>query len=218
MSDALTPEAPEAVEAAAAPPAAEAVEVGSVDSTEVIPKERFNGLMSTYNREKAAWEAEREAMLAENERLSEAGTESDVSDEVLTELQALRQELLNEKLSNARKAAIEKYPGAKPLADLIIGNSPDEIEAMAAEISSRLEGLTAPAGAPEADASGEVEPAPAAAAPVAPQVGGAAAFDADATVDDEMHAALDSKDFGAFLRAAAQRAENSQGNAELTVG
>lgn len=215
MSDALTPEAPEEATAADAPVADEAANVGSVDSTEVIPKERFNGLMARYNADKAAWEAERDAMRAEQERLStQAGTEPEVSDELLDEVRALRQELANEKLGNARAHAISKYPDAAPLADLIIGNTPEEIEAMAAEIATRLAGLKAP-GTPEASGVENEPPAPEA-PPVAPQVGGAAAFDAGDTLDDQRRSALESKDFSAFLRATADHAD-SQG-ADLTVG
>lgn len=220
MSEALTPEAPEVEAAVEAPAPAEAAIVGSVESPSVIPTERFNGLMSKYNADKSAWELERESMRTQLESLeTQAVTENnDMSDEVLAEVRQLRQELQQEKLKGVRAAAVAKYPGSAPLADLIIGDTPEAIEAMASELHERLTALTTATGAaPAATETSTTAPAATAAPVSAPLAGGAVNVDDGATADENVHTALESGDFSAFLRAAAQRAEQSAG-ADLAVG
>lgn len=224
MSDILASDAPgdEGTAPEGTPPTPPAADVDSVDSTEVIPKERFNGLQSKYQSEKSEWEREREAMTTELERLSQAEPENDVSDEVLEELRQLRAERAADKLGAARRDAIDKYPGAAPLADLIVGETPEEIEQMAKELQHRLSGLTpATEGQDDADStdasnedSGDdgTPPAP----PKAPVVGGGTDFDENATIEDNISAAVASKDFTAFLRATEARSDSR--DAELTVG
>lgn len=214
----VAPEESVAVVDDMAPAESPEVPVGSLDSSDVIPKERFNGLMAKYQSEKAEWEAQQEALLNELDTMrSFKAAESEVeevSDErVLDELQALRAELAAQKLETARAEAIAQYPEAAPLADLIVGNSPKEIHSMAAEIANRLSGIKgaeAPASeAPATDAAAEVSSEPVAETPPAevPTIGGASAFQSDVPIDEAIGAALEAKDFSAFIAAAARRAE-----------
>lgn len=148
MSDALTPNAP-ADEAAApsvedtAPATEAAVESGSAGGEASVPADRFNGLMSTFQRTKNELEAERtrraelEALLASREETT------NVSDDALRdEVSELRQALAEERMERARDKVLDKYPEARPLADLIVGNSVEDLEAVAATIAERLRGLT----------------------------------------------------------------------------
>jgi hypothetical protein len=174
--------------------------------------------MAKYQSEKAAWEATNEALLNELDTIRHSVVDSEVEDtvadeRVLDELQALRAELAAQKLETARAEAIAQYPEAAPLADLIVGNSPKEIHAMAAEIANRLSGISganeAPAPAEEAEVAAEVSSAPVAEAPVSevPTICGASAFQSDVPIDEAIGAALEAKDFSAFIAAASRRAE-----------
>lgn len=219
MSEALTPEAPAITEAVETPSPEAAANVGSVDSPSVIPTERFNGLMSKYNADKQAWDLERESMRTQLESLeTQAVSEPDMSEDVLSELRELRAELQQEKLNSARSAAIAQFPGAAPLADLIVGDSPAAITAMAQELHERLATLAAAQGTPPVGASesSTISPADPAAAPAVPVVGGVVTVDDSAGTDEAISTALGNKDFSAFLRAAAQRADSE--NVDLTVG
>ncbi|MGZ4518848.1 MAG: hypothetical protein ACXVGB_00320 [Mycobacteriaceae bacterium] len=222
MSDeVLSPETPDAPAAAQAPAPATAAADGSVDSPSVTPTEkapvktvdadRFNGLMSTYQTEKTAWEAERESMRAELERLEKQAEPepSSMSDDALTELRALRAELAAEKLATARAQAVAEFPGSAPLADLIVGETPDAIRSMAQELHERLTGLTTPAAdapAPAATDSPTDAPAPAAAAapPAAPTHGGAVPVSDVPDLGAVRAEAVAARDFGAWWNAVLQ--------------
>lgn len=198
-----------------APTESPEVPVGSMNSSDVIPKERFNGLMSKYQSEKSNWETTKEALLDEIDALRSAKKEevSEVSDDGMRdEIQALRAELAAQRLETARAEALAKYPEAAPLADLIIGGTPAEIEQMTAEIANRLSGLASvpvTAEASEAEAAAEVSSVPVEETPVteAPTLGGASAFQSEVPIDEAIGAALEAKDFSAFIAAAARRAE-----------
>lgn len=221
MSDALTPDAPVEDAAATAPAPDTAAEVGSVDSPEVVPATRFNGLMAKYNADKAAFEAERAALRAELERLQSAEEEAPyVSDDVISEVQALRAELAAERRGNALARAIEKYPEAAPFADLIRGDTVSEIEAMASELASRMQGLSPAPQSGDAPAADENAAPPAAEAPEVPTLGGAVTVDDTAATDEVIASAVATKDFSALwsgLNRRAQERAQAQG-AELTVG
>lgn len=224
MSDALTPETPETDAAVETPAADEAVNDGSVDSTEVIPKERFNGLMSTYQSEKRAWEVERDAMRTELERLEDqAGGNENVDEAVLAQtVEAIvSQRLADERAADAsRKAALDKYPDAAVFADLIVGDSPEAFENMARVLSERVQSFKPAVAGDETteettetnttvvDADGRVR---------APQTSGSNTVDDHGTVDEAMAEAIVNKDFPALMRAAEERSRLQQG-ADLTVG
>lgn len=195
-----------------------ATPVGSMDSTDVIPKERFNGLMTKYHTDKSAWETEKSILLSELDSYKatpiESNEEIEVTDDrVLTELQELRSELAAQKLETARAESIARHPAASPLADLIVGNTPKEIEAMTAEIAARLQGLTAVDATDTPPTSdGDSTFVAENTTPVdVPTIGGAASFQGDVAIDEAIGDALAKKDFSAFIAAAARRAELNYG-------
>ena len=65
-----------------------------------------------------------------------------------------------EDLEAARDAAVEKHPGAAPLADLIVGENSEQVEAMAAELERRLSPDEARAVADAAAHDAEMAKAP----------------------------------------------------------
>ena len=219
--DMLTPEVPEDDPAANAPGSDPAVDGGSVDSPSVIPAERFNGLMARMNADREAFDAERKALENEIERLQAKPKETPVVSEdsgVLEELQAVRQELQRERMDRARAQAIAKHPGAAPLADLIVGDSPESIEQMAALLEQRLAALSPGAPVTDADADPDLgDDGDKPDAPDVPLLGGGQSIDSDKLPNEAIVEAVANKDFAGFLAAAQERAEASAG-AALTVG
>lgn len=186
-----------------------------------IEKARFNGLMGRFNQEQSAkqkLEAELDELRTELESLRvEASKETQsVSDEDLkSEVAALRDLLLEERREAARNRALEKYPEAKAFADLIVGNSPEDFEDMAREVSERIRGLAPSADAGTGD-SGEASDESGTGGEAAgdsttnsdeggstepPVAGGAATFTGAGTVQDRVAEAVKAGDFGALLRA-----------------
>jgi len=126
---------------------------------------------------------------------------------VIDEVRALRDELAIERRTNALRDALAKHPGAAPLADLIVGNTPADIMAMAGVLEERLSGLAPVAGEADADADAtDVSGDAADGADEAPLLGGAAEFNDAVPVDEAIADAIANQDFGAFFRAAEARA------------
>jgi len=227
MSTTLPDGTPEADAAADAPADDSAATTDSVSSADVIPKERFNGLQAKYQTDKSAWDAERAALLSQLETRHQAEETPEVSEaneELAAQVAALTKELARQSSANARRDAIAKFPGAAPLADLIVGDTPEEIEAVASMLQDRLAGLVPATGSDDSDdadddsetdatgASGDA----ASGSSTPPTHGGGATFDGDAAVGDKIAAAVEARDFSGFLAAATERA--LQGNTDLTVG
>jgi hypothetical protein len=224
MSDALSPNAP--VEGAAAPeaPAPEvAVDGASAGAEEpkVVPAERFNGLQSRYQSDKAEWERRQAAMEAElnSLRAKEQEKPEPVSDDVAElkgQVQQLTELLLSERAESARERVLDQYPDAKPFADLIVGNTVEEMEQVAKALHDRMQlikGETAPTTEPTADG----EPAPAGSeapaegagepAPAAPEHGGAVPATGVDTLVEAKNQAIADRNFEAFLAAQSALAE-----------
>ena len=118
----------------------------------------------------------------------------------------LTQMLYSERLENIRSATLDKYPEAKPFADMIVGNTPEEIEDVARTIADRLKGITGEIS-PEEEAATEEVVAPGVAeevppTPVAPVIGGGTLSPADESLTTRKVEALSSGNMSAFLEAA----------------
>lgn len=135
----------------------------AVDTESAELRKRFNGLMAAHQRALDALTSERDARLQAEARLQEGQTQvSDIDNETLTEVQALRQELRESKLAAARAEALRQYPDAEPFGDLLDGNTPSDILNLArayAERAARIKGSAATE--PEPEAEEPVIPAPA---------------------------------------------------------
>lgn len=215
MSEALTPASP--VTEPEVPAVAEltpgdgtAVEGGSAGATtETVEASRFNGLMSAHQKSLSELEAERTKVAALEARLTQQEELPNVTDsnELAVEVQNLRRELQTERLAAVKARVLEQYPEAKVLADLIVGDTPEQIESVAAAIAQRLQTLVpAPAATPtEAEAAAAAAEAATAAAvsaaAVAPVVVGGVTPPAQAGTEERVAAALAEKSWDKFWAA-----------------
>jgi hypothetical protein len=208
MSETLTPETPGPDSAASpvgdsAPGDGTAVESGSVGAeTEMVEAKRFNGLMSAHQKALADLESERTMRTALEARLNqqeETAQVTETNDATLSEIQQLRKDLQDERLKAARATALERYPDAKPFADLIVGDTPEDIENVAAAIATRFQAIVAPAAT--AATTTEVETPITETAPAAPVVGGGGTAPVEASNAEKVKEALEKKDWGAFWAA-----------------
>lgn len=208
MSEALAPDAPGSDSAASsvednAPGDGTAVADGSAGATtEMVEASRFNGLMSAHQKALSDLEAARTAQAALEARLTQQETTqvTEANDSALAaEVAQLRRELQAERLESVKARVLEQYPEAKPLADLIVGDTPEQIESVAAQIAQRLQaaaGTTsavdeaAVAAAAAQATEAEEAAAVAAAANTAPVVVGGTTPPASAGQEERVAAAL----------------------------
>lgn len=159
--------------------------MGSPDE-QTISAARFNGLMSEFHKEQARVRV-LEAELATARQPAEPATKKEspaVSDaDALATMQAqiaqLTALLTEERSASSRESALatalKEHPEAAPFANLIVGDSPEDIADMVKTVASIFRSATAPKG----DAVSTVTPepvasaGPAAVAAVAPVVLGA---------------------------------------------
>lgn len=191
------------------------VDSGPTSQDKSVPADRFNGLMGRFNRTQNELSAA-QARIAELEaRLvappSQEPKESPVADTSQLEAQvsALSEMLMQERLENARKSVLEKYPEAAPFADLITADTPAGMEQVAQAIAERakaagLGGTTTTTTEPPASAdlvppSGADLEAPE--APPAPVVAGGTTFDSGAPTAEQVQDAIKRRDFAGFLAA-----------------
>lgn len=215
MSEALSTEAPDTSTATSsveelAPVVGTAVTDGSAGAAETryVEADRFNGLMSAHQRALGELEAERRARAELEARYNNQETPVVADAEALDEVRQLREELRTERLEVAKAKALEKYPAAAPLADLILGGTAAEIESVAAAIAERLSALV-PAPTTDTtvtDASTETTaPVVEVTAPVvtAPVVAGGVTAPTTPSANEAVEAALASKDWNAYWAAKA---------------
>lgn len=143
----------------------------AVDTESAELRKRFNGLMAKHQSALDALVQEREQRLAAEARLQEGqNTVSETDNATLSEVQALRAELAESRLAAAKSEALRKYPDAAPMADLIAGNTVQEIEQVTRAFAERIATLKPP---PELQNDGtpageQTPPAPAVAPVVVP--------------------------------------------------
>jgi hypothetical protein len=211
-------------------PATSEVVGGSGPGEGVVPAERFNGLMSSFNRTQAQL-AEREAELQalraqlaqppvnepqENQPVT-AATEAPTAEvaelraqlaEVQGQLAQVSQHFAEQNRDRMFQTLVQEFPEVAPFADLIVADTPDQARALAQEISERVQQVkgqtqsstTEPASEPAAQ---EQNPAPQAQA--APTGAGGVAFASEAPATSRAEA-IKAGDFAAWMKAAAQEA------------
>lgn len=211
MSDTLTDAAP--VEPTAVAPVGEPapvtnseVDEGSGDRN--VPVERFNGLMSSFNRlqsEKADLEKQLSELRSNLETKPTQETPAPVSDDTSAQIRELRDMLVEERLKSARRDVLDEFPEAKPFADLIVADSPDDLRSMARLIAERVKGI-APGPAPVATDVVEntevttpvVETQPVVEVPVA---GGNTLVEGNPNSEDRVVEAIKNRSFSDYLTA-----------------
>lgn len=200
-----------------APAAATEVVEGSVNGENSVPVARFNGLMSSFNKvqnEKTALETQLSELRSE---LAKPAPTKEItptmSDDVLSEVQQLRQMLMEERLNGARRAALDEFPDAKPFADLIVADTAEDMRDLARVISERLQASKAPATSTEAPAAVEATTAVVAETePVveAPVTGGGSGYVQEAAVEDRVAESVRKRSFSDFLTAKWEAADSGQ--------
>lgn len=232
MSDLLAETAPVEVDAAtisdgSAPSAETAVEevsgVGE-EQPKVVPAERFNGLMSKFNQTNQELAQEREhrealeaRLLALEERRFDPppSPQEDITN--VSELEDLKSQvdtltalLLEERQEKYREQVLAEHPEVAPFADLISdGGGPDAFKANVEAIAERLSGITAPTEGADPEPTNVVDsttpppPVTGAGSPVAPS-------ESPVTVESRIEAAIEAKDWAAFMQAAHDRAVSDE--------
>lgn len=211
MSDALAQDTPVPEPAAEAPGSQPAVESESAGAVATVPADRFNGLMSKYQSDKAEWDSKLASMQAELQTLRDKQETIQPVDnsELEAKLEQVTSMLLEERAGSAREKALAKYPEAAPFADMIVGDSAEEVMGVAAAIAERVKSIVpatatdVPVAEPEVPATepeAEVEP------PM-PEFGagasGGAAFSPESqALVDAKEEAIQKGDFDGFLNAA----------------
>ena len=206
-----------------APVVSEEVVEGSAPQSEapVVPAARFNGLMGKFNQtqnELTQVRAELESLRASQTESSQPVTAETGDIEVLkSQVSTLTTLLMEERVDSARRKALDEFPGAKPLADLITSDDPTQIREVARLIHERLGGIGTEGAGKEPVVEGAAGEAPASAegtapvaAPAAPVVGGGVAFSGDSAMTERVVDAVKNRDFGAYIRAKRELAEASQ--------
>lgn len=187
------------------------VESGSTQEA-VVPASRFNGLMSSFNKLKK----DQEDLLNELATLrSQARETPPVSDDLSAEVQALRAELRQERLANARTKILEEYPEAKEFADLFVSDSPESMRELAKDISERVKRIvpqSTPAATTETTEQVETQaqPAPTTAqeAPVNP---GGSVIPNGAPTEERIQQAIQKRSWTDYLSAKWDRLGESGG-------
>lgn len=118
----------------------------------------------------------------------------------------------------------DRYPHARAFADLIVGDTEEDVEEMAREIDGRVRAVGA-ASTAAAPATPEPErlslldrmdrsargphAAPPAEAPQVPVIGGGTSYVQESAVQDRVGAAVRKRDFSGFLAAKFEEADNA---------
>lgn len=189
------------------------VDVASAPTSEpqdFVPKSRFNGLMSSYNRTQNELQAAQarlaalEAQLAEKPEQEMPVTDVSGLEAKVNDLAAL---LIEQQMENARLKALEEFPEAKPFADLINASTPTEIRQVAEAIAQRVRAAGGTEAEAQAAAGAAVEVAEAAAeettteAPEVPVVAGGTTYDSQVLPSEAVQDAIAKKDFASYLAA-----------------
>lgn len=212
MSEALPLDAPAQESAVTsvevpAPETAAAVASDSAGDGKTIPVERFNGLMSTYQRAQAELEAERARRTQLEAQLASKQETPNVADneELLQEVRDLKRALAQRDLKDVRREVLKDYPEAKPFADLIIGESEEDLRTVARTIAERMRTIRTQETSNEVnDDEPVVEPTNSAADvddSEPPVIAGGSSIDATHNPDERVADAIKSGSLTAYLKA-----------------
>lgn len=220
MSELLTETAPlDDFEVSEAPQSFDAVESDSGEGLgKHVPAERFNGLMSKFNKTQGELDAERQYRLQLEDRLNQfeaaniditpkENTVAEVTD-LQTQVEALTQMLARQQVESVRRDVLTEFPDIAPFVDLIEAPDPESFRSLASTLNERVQVLKISDGATgvtpndiieAVDAAGVVSSAPEVDIPI---FGGGSGSMAPAEgSQDRISEAIKNRDFGAFMRA-----------------
>lgn len=221
LSELLTDSAPDSEDAAyEVPSEGLAVEEGSgVSEAKVVAAERFNGLMSKFNKTQTELDSERQYRIELETRLqdleartndikTEEHSMTDVSG-LQSQVEMLTQMLAHQQVESVRKDVLTQYPDIEPFIDLIEAPDVDAFRGLANTLNERIQIMkNVNAGVVVSPYEESVEQAPVAIEPVQTPIveppifgGGSGAMAPAEGSEDRISEAIKNRDFGAFMRA-----------------
>lgn len=167
------------------------------EPTKKVDAKRFNALMAKH--QKALDELRQLKATQAPSSSKEEGNVTDTPPEFLQQFQAMAERVAAMELKEARAAAVEKYPEAKPLAHMLVGATAEEVEDAAKQVAESLKAGASPKEVAEDLKTEATEPetTPAATASVS---GGAVEGPTEPDIDSELAEARARKDWTAILR------------------
>ena len=227
MSESLSEFAPDIDLAAPdAPELIEAVEDESgVGGAKQVPAERFNGLMSKFNKTNEELATERQYRLDLEARLQALEfTEYDMQvkepqmadvSNLQNQVELLTQMLAQQQVANVRKDVLTEFPDIAPFVDLIEAPDPESFRSLAQTLNERVQVMkTASGGIGDIQESLPDPVAPVLEEQVVPQIdapvfgGGSGAMAPAPGTEDRVAEAIKNRDFGAFMRAKTEQASS----------
>lgn len=222
MSEPLTETAPDSEFAAFedAPGAFEAaVEDSGSGGGKTVPAERFNGLMSKFNKTNEQLAYERQQRMDLESRLERLELneydfmpkEPDMPDvtNLQQQVEILTQMLAQQQVDSVRREVLTEYPDIAPFVDLIEAPNAESFKELAKTLNERVQVLKVVGDgqgeSPETVIVSEAEAAVADAGAPEAEVpvfgGGSGAMSPAPSSEDRIADAIRNKDFGAFMRA-----------------
>lgn len=226
MSELLAETAPSEDLAAEAPISAGAVESDSGGgSDKQVPAERFNGLMSKFNKTQEELDAERQYRLQLEERLNQieaASIDINPKENAVTDVTNLQSQvemltnmLARQQVESTRRDVLNEFPDIAPFVDLIEAPDPESFRSLAATLNERVQVLKVSNGATDVTPNDIIEAVdPVGAVSAAPEVevpvfgGGSGAMAPAEGSQDRIAEAIKNRDFGAFMRAKTEQASS----------
>lgn len=182
-------------------PELEEVVAESHDDGKFVSVERFNGLMSSFNKtQNRVKELEAELASRPNPVQVEDNPLSDEVTALTQQVQTLLSMLNQREQGSALEAALRDYPEAAPFADLIRGDTAEEMRDVARVLHERVTGLKGGVQTPPAATQDSAPPAapPVSEPPVLP--GGGSVSDV-ASLREQVNEAIKRRDFSAAMAA-----------------
>jgi hypothetical protein len=221
LNELLTESSPEngsTVDEALVPDSAVGTDSGTSEG-KTVSAERFNGLMSKFNKTHEELDTERQYRMDLEARLHELeakANENQPKDNKMTDVtnlenqvQVLTQMLAQQQIEGVKRSVLEEFPDVAPFVDLIEAGDAESFRSLAKTLNERVQVLKISSGALDGtpdnsiiEATPEVAAVESNNAIDAPVFGGGSgAMAPSPDAQDRIAEAIRNKDFGAFMRA-----------------
>lgn len=231
MSELLAETAPlDDFEVPEAPESFDAVESDSGEGLgKQVPAERFNGLMSKFNKTQEQLDAERQYRMQLEDRLNQieaASIDINPKENAVTDVTNLQSQvemltnmLARQQVESTRRDVLNEFPDIAPFVDLIEAPDPESFRSLASTLNERVQVIKVSNGATNVTPNDIIEAVdPVGTVSAAPEVevpvfgGGSGAMAPAEGSQDRIAEAIKNRDFGAFMRA---KTEQSSSELEL---
>ena len=190
-----------------------------------VPAERFNGLMSKFNKTQGELDAERQYRLQLEERLNQIeaanidinpkeNTVTDVTN-LQSQVEMLTNLLAKQQVESVRRDVLTEFPDIAPFVDLIEAPDPESFRSLASTLNERVQVLKISDGATPVVPSDIIETVdPVGSVSAEPEIdvpvfgGGSGAMAPAEGSEDRIAEAIRNRDFGAFMRAKTEQASS----------